>query len=86
MAQAQFPDLAVPGTVLTVKAVPGARRNAVTPIPGGLKAEVTAAPEKGRANAAVLALVAKALGVPKTRLTIVSGAASRSKRVRIEEA
>jgi uncharacterized protein YggU (UPF0235/DUF167 family) len=40
-------------------------------------------PEAGKANAAVLALLAKALGVPKSALSIVRGETGRDKRVRL---
>src|SRR5260370_39387770 len=48
-----------------------------------LKVKVGAPPEGGRANDAVLALLAEVLGVPATALTLVGGSASRSKRVRV---
>jgi uncharacterized protein YggU (UPF0235/DUF167 family) len=46
---------------------------------GGLLVRVAAAPEAGRANTAVCALVAKALGVPKSAVQVVSGRRSRHK-------
>ncbi len=48
-----------------------------------LKARVRAVPENGKANTALVALLAKTLGVPKSAVTIVSGATSRLKRVEI---
>ena len=42
-----------------------------------------APPADGRANAAVLALVAEAFGVKEAAVTIVSGPTSRTKRVRV---
>ena len=48
-----------------------------------LKIAVTAAPEAGKANAALLKLLAKTWKLPKTSLTIASGATSRRKVVRI---
>jgi uncharacterized protein YggU (UPF0235/DUF167 family) len=48
-----------------------------------LRAQVTAAPEDGKANAALIALLAKRWGVPKTAIAIVRGAASRRKTVAI---
>jgi uncharacterized protein len=44
---------------------------------------VCAAPSQGEANAALGRLIAKAVGVPPSRVAIVGGAASRIKRVRI---
>ena len=45
---------------------------------------VRAAPADGQANAAVLATLAQALGVPKSHLSLVSGAAARIKSVEID--
>lgn len=49
-----------------------------------LKVRVSAAASDGAANAAVLALLAKAVGRPKSALTIVSGETSRVKLIEIE--
>jgi uncharacterized protein (TIGR00251 family) len=49
-----------------------------------LRVRVKAAPDKGKANAAVIALLAKALGVPKSALTLVSGDTARLKTIAIE--
>jgi uncharacterized protein (TIGR00251 family) len=48
-----------------------------------LRIRVTAVPDKGRANAAVIALLAKAVGVPKSAITLVSGDTARIKTLRI---
>ena len=48
------------------------------------KVRVKAAPDKGRANAEVIELLAEHLHVPRSRLTIARGAASRNKVVVIE--
>jgi uncharacterized protein YggU (UPF0235/DUF167 family) len=48
-----------------------------------LKIRVRAAPEKGRANAAVEALLAKALQLPKSAVSVEKGETSRIKTVRI---
>ena len=48
-----------------------------------LKAAVTAAPEGGKANAALLKLLARAWKLPKTSLSVVSGATSRRKVVHV---
>lgn len=48
-----------------------------------LRLRVTAVPDKGKANAAALALLAKSLGVPKSTITLVSGDTARLKTVRI---
>lgn len=49
-----------------------------------LKARVTAVPEKGKANKALIALLSKSLKVPKSTITVVSGETSRRKILRIE--
>ena len=48
-----------------------------------LKVAVTAAPEDGRANAALEKLLAKALGLPRTMVSVVSGHTNRSKLVHL---
>ena len=48
-----------------------------------LKLSVTAAPEDGKANKAVIALLARALGVKKHDVSIISGQTSRTKSVKI---
>jgi len=48
-----------------------------------VKASVTAPAEGGRANEALLQLLARAWGVPRRELSIVAGLASRRKTVRI---
>lgn len=49
-----------------------------------LKVAVTAPPDKGKANAALIALLAKRLGLAKSRLRIASGATHRDKTVIID--
>ena len=48
-----------------------------------LRIRVTAVPDKGKANAAVIALLAKAIAVPKSAITLVSGDTARQKTVRV---
>ena len=49
-----------------------------------LKARVTAVPEKGKANKALIMLLAKAIKVPKSEITVVTGETARQKILRIE--
>lgn len=49
-----------------------------------IKARVRAAPSEGEANAALKRLFSKALKAPLSRISIVSGASARIKRLRIE--
>src|SRR5712664_2269061 len=85
------PDLSaavreVPGGIeLSVFCQPKAARSALIGRHGGaLKAKVKAPPVEGKANQALLDLLAGALGVPRGRLTLVSGEQSRNKRVRVD--
>jgi len=48
------------------------------------KVRVTAAPEAGRANEAVLRLLSETLSIPRDSLTLVSGHAARDKTVRLD--
>ena len=73
------------GTRLRLRVRPGARRDAIVGVHGGaLKLAVTAAPERGRANAAALRLLADALGVGLDALELTAGAGSADKAVRVE--
>ena len=58
----------------------------VGPFDGGLKLEVRAAPERGRANASVIRLIADSLGVSRTGVDIVAGHTSQDKVVEIRGA
>lgn len=49
-----------------------------------LKVRVRAAPIEGRANDALIAFLAKTLGIPKARLSLVSGDTSRLKQIEID--
>ena len=76
------------GIRLRLKVQPKARREGIvgwTPDPDGeaLKLSVGAPPEDGKANAAVIALLAEALGVAKSAISVVSGATDRRKLVEI---
>ena len=50
---------------------------------GVLRVKVVAPPQAGKANAAVIALLARHLGVPRRRLKIIRGASSRDKVVEV---
>jgi len=69
---------------LDVLVQPRASREKVGPVHDGrLKVAVTWPPVDGGANAAVVALLAKALGVPRSAVEVIAGATSRRKTVRI---
>jgi uncharacterized protein (TIGR00251 family) len=77
------------GIRLKLKVQPKARRNAIDgtmpDAEGGavLKLAVTAPPEDGKANQAVIALLARELGVAKAAISVVAGATDRRKVVEI---
>ena len=74
-----------PDVILRLHVHPGAGRTAVVGRHGdALKVKVGAPPADGRANAAVLSLVAETLGVPPAQVELVGGASSRAKRVRVK--
>jgi uncharacterized protein (TIGR00251 family) len=74
-----------PSARLRLRVSPGAKRNEVVGRHGeGWKVRVAAPAEHGRANDAVLALLASALGVPRDRLAIVTGASSRDKVIGLD--
>ncbi len=72
--------------LLRLSVQPGAGRAAVVGRHGdALRVRVAPPPADGRANAAVLALLADVLGVPAARLELVAGERTRQKRVRIRD-
>jgi len=69
------------GTILMVRAQPGAKRDQILGERGGaLRVAVSAAPERGRANTSVRSVLAEALGCKISQIDLVSGATSREKR------
>ncbi|MFL5931404.1 MAG: DUF167 domain-containing protein [Gaiellaceae bacterium] len=71
-------------TRLALRVSPGARSSAVVGRHGAAwKIRVAAPPEDGRANAAVVRLLADALGVPARTISVVSGHGARDKLVEL---
>lgn len=72
------------GVTVQLRVQPRARRNALElTSEGGLKAAVTAPPEDGKANAAVVTLLAAAWRLPKSSFEVVRGATAREKTLSI---
>lgn len=70
---------------IAVHVTPKSGRDEVAGWRGGeLSVRVTVAPEGGRANAAVCAVLARELGVPKSAVRVVRGEAARHKQVEID--
>jgi uncharacterized protein len=70
--------------MLEVRVQPRAKKNEVLVRDGRVLVRVTAPPAEGKANAALCALLAKKLGVPKRAVKVQRGAASRDKVVSID--
>lgn len=87
MERGCWSDLAQAGAEIALRVTPRARRNVITreetAAGPAFRAQVTAPPEDGRANAAVQALLAQALGLAKSRIVLVRGATARDKVFRI---
>jgi len=76
------------GLVLMVRLTPKSSRDQVVgiePAADGprLSVKVRALPDKGAANIALLAVLAKWLGLPKNRLELIAGSTSRAKSIAI---
>ena len=70
---------------LSVRVTPGANRDAVLAWQDDvLRLAVTAPAERGKANEAVVRLLASALGLPRQRLSIVRGLTARRKVIAID--
>lgn len=73
------------GAALAIRVVPRAKKNEIAQImsDGTLKVRVTAPPVDGKANDAVIELLAEVLDVPASSVEIVAGATSREKLLSI---
>ena len=70
---------------LSLKVVPGSSRDEIVGWLGdSLKVKVKAPPEKGRANEAVVALLADRLGIDPSSIAVVSGHGSPAKVVAVD--
>lgn len=77
------------GLVLTLRVTPNAGSDRIEGVErradgsAVLRLRVKAVPDRGKANAAVVALLSKALGVPKSAIRLVSGETARLKTVAV---
>ena len=81
MAKGAWSDLASPGQTLALRVTPNARHNTLTREADGLRCTVT---EDGDDNHAVIVLLAHALGVAHSRLTLTKGATARDMLIRLD--
>ncbi|RPI79680.1 MAG: YggU family protein [Desulfobacteraceae bacterium] len=71
-------------TELKIHLVPRSSRDQLVNCTGDqLKIKITAPPVEGRANQALIAFLAKQLGIAKTKVELVAGATSKQKKIRI---
>ena len=74
------------GVLLLVRAHAAARRNEIKGEgAGSLQVSVTQAPEKGKANKAIIAQLATTLGLRKSQIELVSGESSPTKRFLVRD-
>ena len=77
------------GAILSIRVRPGARRDGIDGLHEGadgaqaLKVSVKVVAEKGKANTAAIAVLAKRLGFAKSSLGLVAGTTSRTKQILI---
>jgi uncharacterized protein (TIGR00251 family) len=72
---------------LQITVTPKSRVDEIVVVTAGERAvrvRVTAAPEDGRANRAVIELLSERLGIPKSALSVAGGATSRRKWIEVE--
>jgi uncharacterized protein (TIGR00251 family) len=74
----------VTGVTIELRVQPRARRTALESVGDALKAAVTAPPEDGKANDAVIALLSEEWRLPKSAFAVIKGAAARSKTVSVK--
>lgn len=73
-------------TMLRVKVATKSSKNAIVGIRNGeLLVSVTAVPENGKANEAIIKILSKSLKCAKTKIDLVSGSKSKNKLFRIDE-
>ncbi|MGA1181729.1 MAG: DUF167 domain-containing protein [Marivivens sp.] len=79
----ELSHLALEGAEIAVRVTPKASRDRIVVEEGQIRIYVTTVPEDGKANAAVQKLLAEALGLPKSRLSLIRGQTSRDKVFRV---
>ena len=83
MSDPRFLRRGARGATVDLRVQPRARRASLASTDGALKAAVTAAPEDGKANLALIALLADAWHLPRSSFDIVKGASARAKTVSV---
>ena len=74
-----------PSATVPVRVVPRSSKEGVAGFEGGvLRIRLNAPPVEGKANEALVRFLAKAVGVPRSRITLVKGEKGRNKIVRVD--
>jgi uncharacterized protein YggU (UPF0235/DUF167 family) len=84
MDKGTLAHLAVEGSEFAVRVTPGAAQDRIAAGDRAIRIHVTAPPEDGRATRAAQVVLARALGVAKSRLVLLRGATSRDKVFRLD--
>jgi uncharacterized protein (TIGR00251 family) len=75
----------VPSATLSVRVVPRSSKEGVAGCEGGVvRIRLNAPPVEGQANDSLVRFLSNALGVPKSRITLVAGEKGRNKLVRVD--
>ena len=73
-----------PSATVSVRVVPRSSKEGVAGFEGGVvRIRLNAPPVEGKANEALVRFLAKTVGVPKSRITLVAGEKGRNKIVRV---
>ncbi|MBS0521170.1 MAG: DUF167 domain-containing protein [Proteobacteria bacterium] len=81
MSDPSFLRRGASGVTVELRVQPRARRTALELSESALKAAVTTPPEDGKANAAVIALLAESWRLPKSAFTVIKGGTARNKTI-----
>jgi uncharacterized protein (TIGR00251 family) len=74
------------GCILLIRAQPGARRVGIQgEVGGALKVAVSASPDKGKANQAIMEVLQKILGLKNSQIQLIGGFTNRQKKVLIRD-
>ena len=83
MTNPDLSQMAQVGQEIAVRVTPNASRSKIVVQDGQIRVYVTVIPQDGKANAAVQKLLAKALGLAKSRLELIRGQTARDKVFRV---
>lgn len=69
--------------LINIRVIPNAKKNEVIQEAGGLKVKITAPPVEGKANKALIEVLAEYFNVKKSAVKIIKGAKSKNKVIMI---